>query len=151
MPVVLGIGATGLLARGHRRVVWLLAIAAPLLSVLALAAQFRPGGAESCTSSINGTSACQSLPAVSGWDGPLPFVIAAVLILLSLAPLGSAHTCKWWPAAVSALMQLVAQGISFGGFIEWAPALAVTIAVAFAVTPQRRRPIRAPQLPQAET
>ena len=33
VPVALGIGALGLLARGHRRVVWLLAIAAPLLSV----------------------------------------------------------------------------------------------------------------------
>ena len=69
--------------------------------------------------------------------GPLPYLIAMGLIALSLAPLASVRLGKWWPAAVSALLQAIPQVISFGGFIDWAPALAVTIAVAFALTGDR--------------
>jgi hypothetical protein len=116
-----------------------MAFAAPILSLFALAAQFVPGGAESCTGSLDGTSVCQALPAVSGWEGPLPYAIAASLVLLSLAPLVSLRTGSWWPAAVSALLQAVPQVISFGGFVDWAPALLVTIAIAFAA-PSLRRP-----------
>ncbi len=132
-PLALAVGALGLLARGHRRVVLALAFAAPILSVVAFAAQFVPGGAESCTSSAGGSNVCQSVPAVSGWGGPLPYLIAIGLILLSLVPLASVRTGKWWPAAASALLQAVPQVISFGGFVDWAPALAVTVGVAFAV------------------
>jgi hypothetical protein len=145
LPVALAIGALGLLARGHRRVALALAIAAPILSVLALIAQFVPGGAESCTSSTSGPTVCQAEPAVSGWGGPLPFVIAMALIALSLVPLASVRTGRWWPAAASAVLQAIPQVISFGGFLDWAPALAVTIAVAFAVVGARsdRRPMPA--------
>jgi|ERR1700674_252500 len=136
-PLALAVGALGLLARGHRRVVLILAFAAPILSIGAFAAQFVPGGAESCSSSTGGLNVCQSLPAVSGWGGPLPYLIAVGLILLSLAPLASVRTGKWWPAAASALLQAVPQVISFGGFIDWAPALAVTVGVAFAVAGAR--------------
>jgi len=40
------------------------------------------------------------------------------------------------------LLQAIPQVISFGGFIDWAPALTVTIAVAFGMTRPRtaRRP-----------
>jgi hypothetical protein len=136
-PLALAIGSLGLLARGHRRVVLVLAFAAPILSVGAFAAQFVQGGAESCTASTGGPNVCQSLPAVSGWGGPLPYLIAVVLILLSLAPFASVQTRKWWPAAASSLLQAVPQVISFGGFIDWAPALAVTASVAFAIAGAR--------------
>ena len=139
-PLALAVGALGLLARGHRRVVLILALAAPILSVVAFAAQFVPGGAESCASSAGGPNVCQSVPAVSGWGGPLPYLIAVALILLSLAPVASVHTGKWWPAAASALLQAVPQVISFGGFIDWAPALAVTVGVAFALVGARSVP-----------
>jgi hypothetical protein len=142
-PLALAFGALGLLARGHRRVIWLLVVAAPILSIVAFAAQFVPGGAEACTSSAEGTN-CLPLPAVSGWGSPLPYVIAVGLILLSLAPLASVRSGKWWPAAVSALLQAVPQVVSFGGFVDWAPALVATIAVVFAVaaTP----PVVSPQV-----
>src|SRR2546430_1871192 len=132
-PLALAVGALGLLARGRWRLVLVLAVAAPVLSVLAFVAQFVPGGAESCRVSSGGLNICQSLPAVSGLAGPLPYLIATALIVLSLAPLASVRTKRWWPAAVSAVLQAVPQVISFGGFIDWAPALAVTIAVAFAL------------------
>ena len=126
----------------RRRAVLVLAIAAPILSVLAFAAQFVPGGAESCSSSTEGPTVCQSLPAISGWGGPGPYAIAIVLILLSLAPLVSLRTGKRWPATVSAVLQVIPQVISFGGFIFWAPALAVTIAFAAAFI--EARPVRLP-------
>src|SRR5437868_4435055 len=132
LPLALAVGALGLIARGHRRVVLAIAIAAPILSVLALAAQFLPGGAESCTSTTSGPAVCHAEPAVSGWSGPLPFAIAVALIALSLAPLASVRTGRWWPVAASAVLQAIPQVISFGGFLDWAPALAMTIAVAFA-------------------
>ncbi len=137
LPLALALGALGLLARGRRRVVLTLAVAAPILSVLALAAQYLPGGLESCTSSTSGAMVCHSLPAIYAWAGPLPYLIAMGLIALSLVPLASVRLGKWWPAAASALLQAVPQVISFGGFIDWAPALAVTIAVAFAMTRPR--------------
>jgi len=133
LPVALALGALGLLARGRPRVVLTLAVVAPILSVLALAVQYLPSGLESCTSSPSGSMVCQSLPAIFAWDGPLPYLIAMGLIALSLAPLASVRIGKWWPAAASALLQAIPQVISFGGFIDWAPALAVTIAVAFAL------------------
>ena len=133
LPVALAVGALGLLARGRRRVVLTLAVAAPILSVLALAAQYLPSGLESCTASTSGPMVCRSLPAVYAWAGPVPYLIAIGLIVLSLAPLASLRVGKWWPAAASALLQAIPQVISFGGFIDWAPALAVTIAVAFAL------------------
>jgi len=133
LPVALAVGALGLLARGRRRVVLTLAVAAPILSVLALAAQYLPSGLESCPASTSGPMVCRSLPAVYAWAGPVPYLIAIGLIVLSLAPLASARVGKWWPAAASALLQAIPQVISFGGFIDWAPALAVTIAVAFAL------------------
>src|SRR5438132_7184472 len=95
-PLALAVGALGFLIRGHRRVILIVAIAAPTLSVLAFAAQFVPGGAESCTSSTTGPTVCQSLPAVSGWDGPLPYSIAVGLVWLSVAPLLSVRIGKWW-------------------------------------------------------
>ena len=137
LPLALALGALGLIARGHRRVVLAIAIAAPILSVLALAAQFLPGGAESCTSTISGPTICHAEAAVSGWSGPLPFAIAIALIALSLVPLASVRTRNWWPAAASGALQAIPQVISFGGFLAWAPALAVTIAMAFAVVPSR--------------
>jgi len=142
LPVALAVGALGLLARGHRPVVLTLALAAPILSVLALAAQYLPSGLESCTASTSGPMVCHSLPAVYAWDGPVPYLIAMGLIALSLAPLASVRVGKWWPAAASALLQAIPQVISFGGFIDWAPALTVTIAVAFGMTRPRtaRRP-----------
>ena len=133
LPVAIAVGALGLLARGRRRVVLTLAVAAPILSVLALAAQYLPSGLESCTASTSGPMVCRSLPAVYAWAGPVPYLIAIGLIVLSLAPLASVRVGKWWPAAASALLQVIPQVISFGGFIDWAPALAVTIAVAFAL------------------
>jgi len=133
LPVALAVGALGLLARGRRRVVLTLAVAAPILSVLALAAQYLPSGLESCTASTSGPMVCRSLPAVYAWAGPVPYLIAIGLIVLSLAPLASVRVGKWRPAAASALLQAIPQVISSGGFIDWAPALAVTIAVAFAL------------------
>ncbi len=118
----------------RRTVLLILAIATPILSVLALAAQFVPGGYESCTSSIEGPTVCRSLPAVSGWGGPLPYTIAIVLILLSLAPVFSMRTGKRWPSTGSAVLQVIPQVISFGGFLFWAPALVATIAFAIAFT-----------------
>jgi hypothetical protein len=139
LPVALALGALGLLARGRRRVALAMAIGAPVLSGLAFAAQFVPGGYESCTSTIGGSTVCHAEPAVSGWDGPLPLAIAIALILLSLVPLVSVRTGKWWPAAVSAFLQAIPQVISFGGFLDWAPALAMTIAVAFTLVPHLAR------------
>jgi hypothetical protein len=135
----LAAGVLGLLARGHRRVVLILAIAAPVLSMVAFAAQLLPGGVQSCTSSTSGPDVCQSLPAVSAWGGPLPFLIAGALFFLSLAPLASVRAKSWWPAAISALLQAIPQVISFG-FLAWAPALALTIAVAFALSRVRSVP-----------
>src|SRR5256885_17164441 len=99
LPLALALGALGLIARGHRRVVLAIAIAAPILSVLALAAQFLPGGAESCTSTISGPTVCHAEPAGSGGSGPLPFGIAIPLIARSPGPLASGGTGDWWPAA----------------------------------------------------
>jgi hypothetical protein len=129
----------------RRRAVLIVAMATPILSVLAFAAQFVPGGYESCTSSIEGPTVCHSLPAVSGWGGPLPYTIAIVLILLSLAPLVSMRTGKRWPATVSAVLQVIPQVISFGGFLFWAPALVATIAFAIAFTEAPPSPESAPR------
>jgi hypothetical protein len=136
----------------RRTALLILAIATPILSVLALAAQFVPGGYESCSSSTEGPSVCQSLPAVSGWAGPLPYTIAIVLILLSLAPAVSMRTGKRWPATVSAVLQVIPQVISFGGFLFWAPALVATVAFAIAFTeaPPPRVPAPSGQ-PQSES
>src|ERR1700737_32047 len=119
---------------GPRRASLILAIAAPILSALAFASQFVPGGVESCRSSTEGPTVCESLPAVTAWSGPLPYSIAIALVLLSLAPLVSVRTGKRWPATVSAVLQVIPQVISFGGFIAWSPALAATISFAFAFT-----------------
>jgi hypothetical protein len=132
----LAIGILGLLARGRPRVVLVLAIAAPVFSIAAFAAQLLPGGVQSCTSSTSGPAVCQSLPALSAWGGPLPFLIAGALFLLALAPLASVRAGSWRPAAISAALQAVPQVISFG-FLDWAPALAVTIAVAAALSGPR--------------
>jgi hypothetical protein len=135
----------------RRRALLILAIAAPILSLLAFGAQFVPGGYESCTSSIEGPTVCQSLPAVSGWGGPLPYTIAIVLILLSFAPVVSMRTAKRRPATVSAVLQVIPQVISFGGFLFWAPALVATIAFAIAFT--EASPLRGPAAsgpPQSE-
>jgi hypothetical protein len=134
LPLALILGAgLGLVMRNRRRLILVVAIATPLLSVLALVAQFVPGGVESCQSTTFGTSTCEALPAVEAWDGPVPFAIAVALIVLSLAPLVSARTGAWWPAAASAALQAIPQVISFGGFIDWAPALLATVAVACGV------------------
>lgn len=133
-PLVTILGAgIGLLVRGHRRVVFLIAAIAPVLSVSAFALQFVPGGAEECQSSTSGSTVCHSLPAISGWSGPLPYAIAVCLVVLSLAPIVSVRLGSWWLAAVSAVLQAAPQVISFGGFIDWAPALLATISVAFAL------------------
>jgi hypothetical protein len=133
-PLALIVGAgLGFAMRNRRRLILAVAIAAPLVSVAALVAQFVPGGGESCTSTTSGASSCQAVPAVEGWDGPLPFAIAFALILVSLAPLVSARTGAWWPAAISAVLQAIPQVISFGGFIDWAPALLATVGVACGV------------------
>lgn len=132
LAMILGAGL-GLVIRNRRRLILAVAVAAPILSVVALVAQFVPGGGESCQSSTFGTSTCQAVPAVQGWDGPLPFVIAFALMALSLAPLVSARTDAWWPAAASAALQAIPQVISFGGFLDWAPALLATVGVACGV------------------
>lgn len=134
LPLALILGAgLGFVMRNRRRLILAVAIAAPLVSVVALVAQFVPGGGESCQSSTFGTSTCQAVPAVQFWDGPVPYAIAVALIVLSLAPLVSARTGAWWPAAASAALQAIPQVISFGGFIDWAPALLATVGVACAV------------------
>lgn len=129
--------AVGLLARGHRRAVILIAISAPVLSAAAFALQFVPGGFEECQGSISGSTVCHSLPALSGWHGPLPYAIATCLVLLSLAPLVSVRVNRWWIPAASAALQSVPQVISFGGFLNWAPALIATTSMAFALASQR--------------
>jgi hypothetical protein len=137
-PLALIFGAAiGLLARGHRRAVILIAISAPVLSVAAFALQFVPGGAEECQSSISGSTVCHSLPAVSGWDGPFPYAIATCLVLLSLAAPVSIRVNRWWIPATSAVLQSVPQVISFGGFLDWTPALIATTSIAFAIAWQR--------------
>jgi len=137
-PLALILGAlAGYVVRGHRRAVLVLALATPAFSLLAFAAQFVPGGAESCTSSISGAQTCNALPAVSGWSGPLPYTIAVALLLLALVPLVSFRLHDWRPAAASAVLQAVPQVVSFGGFLDWAPALLLTVAVAFALARRR--------------
>ena len=127
---------------GHRRIVLALAVAAPILSLAALGAQFIPGGVESCSSTTEGTSVCQSLPAITAWTGQLPFAIAAALIVLSFAPVAGVVAGKRWPVVASAILQVVPQVISFGGFIAWAPALLATIVVAIVLS--ESRPTSAP-------
>jgi hypothetical protein len=121
------------------RVLLILAVATPLFSIAALVAQLIPGGVESCGGSTTGASSCQALPAITAWEGPIPFVIAALLIALSFAPIVSLRTGAVWPVAVSAGLQFIPQVISFGGFIDWAPALLVTIVfvAVFATSPRR--------------
>jgi hypothetical protein len=150
-PLALVLGAIiGLLARSHNRLVGFIAFSAPVLALAAFAAQFVPGGAESCQSSTNGSSVCQPLPAVSGWDGPLPYAIATCLVVLSLAPLVSIRVGGWWWAAISAVVQAVPQVLSFGGFVDWAPALLATTAVAFALA-WHLRPIASGPEPVPQT
>ena len=131
--VIVGAGV-GWAARGHRRVLLVLAVAAPVLAVAAFAAQFVPGGAMECTSStVGGADACRALPAVSGWS-ELAYFIAVALCILALAPLVSLrYAGGWLLIGISAGLQLIPQIISFGGFIDWAPALLATVAVAFAL------------------
>src|SRR5947208_962775 len=108
LPLAVVVGAVlGLLARDRPRAQWVLVVSAPVLSLLALASQFLPIGAESCTSTAGGSSVCQSVPAVTGWGSPLPYVIAVALVVLSLAPLVSLLTRSWLPAGVSALLPAV--------------------------------------------
>lgn len=143
-----GYGSRTVIGRGgHSRIVLAVAIAAPILSVAALGAQFIPGGVESCTSTTEGgSSVCQSLPAISAWAGPLPYAIAAALILLSLAPLASVLAGRRLPAVASAILQALPQVMSFGGFIAWAPVLVATIVVAIAMSESRRRATAPPPM-----
>lgn len=138
-PLALIVGAgLGLILRNRRRAIGSLAVLAPVLAVLALVAQFIPGGADECSSRLtsglsSALSVCQAVPAVSGWSGPLPYAIAGCLVLLSFAPLVSVRSGAWWVSAASAAVQAVPQVISFGGFVDWAPALLATVAVTFAI------------------
>jgi hypothetical protein len=129
----------GFLLRGRARAQLVVGASAPVLSALALVTQFLPGGAESCTATA-GVSTCESLPAASGWS-MAGYVFAALMIVLSFAPLISVRIRNWIPSAVSALLQLIPQAIHFG-FRYWAPALAVAVAIAFA-QPGRVRPATA--------
>ena len=132
-PLALLLGALfGFVVRGRGRIVLALAIATPLVALLAFSAQFVPGGAMECTASTSGAEACRSLPAVTGWSQPA-FAIAVLLEVLAFAPLVSVRLSNPWPAAGAAVLQAVFQVISFGGFIDWAPALLLTITVAFAL------------------
>lgn len=134
-PIALILGAIlGLLARQRPHARTILMVAAPVLSVVALAAQFVPDGVQSCTSTANGSTVCQSLPAVAAWGGVLPYLIAIALVLLSFGTVVSARTGSWLPAGISALLQSLPQVISFGGFLDWAPALVATVAMAFVVS-----------------
>src|SRR2546429_9090775 len=102
VPFAVILGAViGLLAQDRPRAQRVLVVATPVLSVLAMLVQFLPFGVESCSSTDSGPAVCQSLPMVTAWGGPLPFAIAAALILLSLGPLVSARTRSWLPAGVS--------------------------------------------------
>ncbi len=132
-PLALVLGApVGYLLRARPRAVGYVAIATPALSVLAMLAQLVPGGGMECVSTVAGSSTCQAVPAIAMWSGPLPYAIAAELVVLSLAPLLSVRLRSWWPAGASAVLQAVPQLISFGGFVAWAPALLATTIVAFA-------------------
>jgi len=149
VPLVVIVGAVlGLLAQDRPRALRVLVVVAPVLSVLALLVQFLPFGVESCSSTNSGAEVCQSLPAVTAWGGPLPYAIAAALVLLSLATLVSARTRSWLPAGVSALLQAVPQVISFGGFMAWCPALAATVAVAFSLAGRRAGEVAPPARPE---
>ncbi len=133
-PLALVLGALGgLLFRGRRRAILGLSLAVPVLSLIAMAFQFVPGGTTECAATTSGAQSCRPLPATSGWEGIGPYSIAVALLLLSFAPLVSWRIGAWWPAAVSAVLQAVAQVISFGGFLDWTPALLLTVTVAFAV------------------
>ena len=125
-------GGAGLLITGRRGTIQFIAIATPLLAAAAFVSQVLPGGAQSCTGTIDGTTTCQAAAAISGWSGPLPYAIAAALVVLSLAPLLSFYTGSWVPAAAAAVLQTVPQVISWG-FSDWAPALVATVAVAAAL------------------
>lgn len=125
-------GGVGVLSSSRDGTIRFIAIAAPLLAIAALVGQVVPGGAHSCTGSLDGTSTCQAAAAISGWSGPTPYVIAAALVVLSLAPLLSLYTRSWMPAAAAAALQVVPLAISWG-FSDWAPALLATVAVAFAL------------------
>lgn len=133
LAVLLG-APIGLAIRGRKRVVMAVALAVPVLAILGFAAQLVPGGVEECSSSTSGTDVCKQLPAIAAWSGPLPFLIAVLLVVLALAPLLSVRTRTWWIAAASAGLQAIAQVVSFGAFVAWAPALLATVIVAFAVT-----------------
>jgi H+/Cl- antiporter ClcA len=123
-------GLIGTTARHRIHAQMLLLFAAPVLSMLAFFVQFLPfAGGELCTSTV-----CRPVPPVAGWSGHLPYLIAIGLVLLSFATVVSFWTDNWAPAAISAVLQCVPQVSSFGGFIDWAPTLVVTIAMAFAMT-----------------
>jgi hypothetical protein len=102
----------GFLLRGRARAQLVAAASAPVLSALALVPQFLPGGAESCNSTA-GVTTCESLPAASGWS-LAAYVFAALMIVLSFAPLISVRIRNWIPSAVSAFLQLIPQAIHFG-------------------------------------
>ena len=133
--VVIGVGV-GFVAQGRPRVLLGLAVAAPLLAVAALAAQFVPGGATECTGTLSGPNTCRAMPAVSGWS-LLAFAIALAVVVLSFAPLISLRTGSWIPAGLAAVLQALPIMISWG-LSDWAPALLATIAVAFALAVRPR-------------
>jgi hypothetical protein len=109
-----------------------LAWAAPLASVLAFAALFVPGGVTSCSGSSTGGEACRSLPAVTAFS-PEAMAIAIVLVALGFAaPLALWQRRRGY-AVASAMLQVVPQVISFGGFLLWLPALALTVVAALVV------------------
>ena len=129
-------GALGLLLRGRRRSTAALAWGTPALSLLAMLVQYLPIGGVECQSTTTGSQVCRSLPAVAFWGGPGPYLIAFGLIVLSFAPLLTLRTGRRWPTVVSAVLQAVAQVVSFGGFLAWGPALLTTCAFAFAFEPE---------------
>ena len=134
--VVLGIGA-GFAARGHDRILLAIAIACPVLTIAAFAAQLIPGGATECVGTLDGANTCRAVAAVSGWSDPVPYVIAATLAVLSFAPLLSLRSNNAVAVGVAAVLSGLPQVISWG-FSDWAPALLamVTVAVALAIRPR---------------
>jgi hypothetical protein len=144
LPVLLSLAVgvpLGLLLRDRLRAQLVVAGLVPLLSLLAFAAQFIPGGGSMvCTSftTVSGgvaeqtpITSCGSVPNFEAWGGPLPASIALALVLLSFAPLLSLRLKSWLPAGVAAVLAAVPQAISMG-FFHWLPALVLTIAMAFA-------------------
>src|SRR5260370_18468291 len=72
VPLALAVGALGYFARGRRRVVLVLVVSAPLLSVFLFALPFVPGGVVTFRPSTAGASLCKPLPAVFSLWGRTP-------------------------------------------------------------------------------